>query len=696
MMLNLNKNKVVIIFLVIICILLYFGLIKIFGNKITTVVNVRNQIELGYQPRLEDDFYDYSNFKYLNKNNLGTEDYWNPIFTETEKKINEERNLIIDDILSKCNDYKSGNYKKICDFYNSYMNSESSQMLNELNKYIDLIKNINSIEEYLNIIFKLNKELGMDVIVNPDVNFKENGSSKFYFTLDFLTYDYNLISDSNDYSFFYNVIYTNSQFKVYLNYLKRYDMSLLETYGYSNKEANIMVKKLQKMYGDIALFSLRGKDEYTSKGYKFYDLDQLKGELVNIPINDIVNLYSDIYSNNEKILVADINQMKEIDSYLKQDNLETLKIYAIVKILTNYSKYIGEDYYKIDKQMNDYKKYYIFNSVENSSNKEFDKKEFIYDNIYKFFRDTITEKFSNNFLTENEKQFYTKLIEDEINTFKLIIDQKDWLTNETKVKAKNKLNNIKYTVGVPSEFVFCENNYTISDNYMNNIINLNRELTSQAYKQYLDGNIMYGIDLLISNAYYSPNDNSISVLLGMIYAYKTVFNLDTTNLEDNYYKILGTMGSIIGHELTHSLDSSGSKYDEKGNYVNWWNEVDKDNFKKLNIKVIKYYDKYNEFGDNTLSENIADLGSMNIILKIAEDKKALDTDYKVLFESFANLWCSQKSSYYNRIIIENDVHSFDKVRVNAVLSSTDKFYEIYNIKPTDKMFVNKSDRVSVW
>ena len=457
-----------------------------------------------------------------------------------------------------------------------------------------------------------------------------------------------------------------------------------------------MVKKLQKMYGDIALFSLRGKDEYTSKGYIFYDLDQLKDELVNIPINDIVNLYSDIYSNNEKILVADINQMKEIDSYLTQDNLETLKIYAIVKILTNYSKYIGEDYYKIDKQMNDYKKYYIFNSVENSSNKEFDKKEFIYDNIYKFFRDTITEKFSNKFLTENEKQFYTKLIEDEINTFKLIIDQKDWLTNETKVKAKNKLNNIKYTVGVPSEFVFCENNYNVSDNYMNNIINLNRELTSQAYKQYLEGNIMYGIDLLISNAYYSPNNNSISVLLGMIYAYKTVFNLDMTNLEDNYYKILGTMGSIIGHELTHSLDSNGSKYDEKGNYVNWWNEVDKDNFKKLNIKVIKYYDKYNEFGDNTLSENIADLGSMNIILKIAEDKKALDTDYIVLFESYANLWCSQKSSYYNRIIIENDVHSFDKVRVNAVLSSTDKFYEIYNIKPTDKMFVNKSDRVSVW
>ncbi len=695
-MLNLNKNKVVIIITVITGILLYFGLIKIFGNKITTVVNVKNQIELGYQPRLEDDFYDYTNYKYLNKNNLGNEDYWSLIFTDAEKKIEDERNLIIDDILSKCNDYKSGNYKKICDFYNSYINSESSQMLNELNKYIDLIKNVNSIEEYLNIIFKLNKELGMDVIVNPDVNFKENGSSKHYFTLDSLTYDYNLTSDSSDYSFLYNTIYTNSEYKIYLNYLKKYDMSLLETYGYSYKEANIMIKKLHEMYSNIALFSLRGQDEYIDKGYKLYDLEQLKSELHNIPINDIVNLYDNIYASGEKILVADINQIKEIDNYLTQDNLETLKTYAIVKILTNYSKYINEDYYKIDKQMNDYKNYYFFASVENSSNKEFNKKEIIYDDIYTFFQDTITERFSNKFLTENEKQFYTKLVEDEINMFKLIIEKKDWLTNETKTKAINKLNNIKYTVGVPSELVFSENNYIVSDNYMNNIINLNRELTSQAYKQYLNGNIMYGIDLLISNAYYSPNNNSISVLLGMIYAYKTVFNLDTTNLEDNYYKILGTMGSIIGHELTHSLDSSGSKYDEKGNYVNWWNEVDKDNFKKLNIKVIKYYDKYNEFGDNTLSENIADLGSMNIILKIAEDKKALDTDYKVLFESFANLWCSQKSSYYNRIIIENDVHSFDKVRVNAVLSSTDKFYEIYNIKPTDKMFVNKSDRVSVW
>lgn len=695
-MLNLNKNNVVIIITVIIGILLYFNLIKIFGNKITTVVNVRNQIELGYQPRLEDDFYNYTNYKYLNKNNLGNEDYWSLIFTDAKKKIEEEKNLIIDDILSKCNDYKSGNYKKICDFYNGYMNSESSQMLNELNRYIDLIKNVNSIDEYLNIIFKLNKELSMDVIVNPRVNYKVNGSSKLYFTLDILTYDYNLSTDDSNYSYLYNTIYTDNKYKVYLNYLKKYDMSLLETYGYSYKEANIMIKKLHEMYSNIALFSLRGQDEYINKGYKLYDLEQLKSELYNIPITDIVNLYDNIYSSGEKILVADINQIKEFDNYITQDNLETLKTYAIVKILTNYSKYINDEYYKIDKQMNDYKNYYFFASVENSSNKEFNKKEFIYDNIYTFFQDTLIERFSNKFLTENEKQFYTKLIEDEINMFKLIIEQKDWLTNETKAKAINKLNNIKYTVGIPSEFVFCENNYIVSDNYMNNIIYLNRELTNQTYKQNLEGNIMYGFDPLILNAYYSANNNSISVLLGMIYAYKTVFNLDTANLENNYYKILGTMGLIIGHELTHSLDSNGSNYDEKGNYVNWWNDVDKNNFKKLNIKVIKYYDKYNEYGNNTLPENIADLGGMNIILKKAEDKKALDTDYKVLFESFANLWCSQHSSYFNKVQVENDEHSFDKVRVNAVLSSTDKFYEIYNIKPTDKMFVNKSDRVSVW
>ena len=82
-------------------------------------------------------------------------------------------------------------------------------------------------------------------------------------------------------------------------------------------------------------------------------------------------------------------------------------------------------------------------------------------------------------------------------------------------------------------------------------------------------------------------------------------------------------------------------------------------------------------------------------LQIAEENGATNEDYKKIFSSYAIDWCSQKQSYFIKNLLE-DVHSLDKVRTNAVLSSTDKFYEVYNIKPTDKMFVSINDRVAVW
>ena len=96
----------------------------------------------------------------------------------------------------------------------------------------------------------------------------------------------------------------------------------------------------------------------------------------------------------------------------------------------------------------------------------------------------------------------------------------------------------------------------------------------------------------------------------MIYSYKKTMNLDSKNLDKYYYEILGTAGVTIGHELTHALDSQGSKYDGDGNYINWWTEEDLENFNKLNIEVVKYYNTYEQFGTSTLAENIADLGGM--------------------------------------------------------------------------------------
>ena len=407
-------------------------------------------------------------------------------------------------------------------------------------------------------------------------------------------------------------------------------------------------------------------------------------------LTQIVAANEDLYNWGDKIVVTDINQLRLMDTYLKEENLEVLKKYAILKIITEYAPYIGNDFYEIRKKYEE-----EFGEIKEYESEE----EFIYDQIYTFFQDTITEEFANKNFSEQEKVFYTNLLIQEKETLKKRVLNEEWLGEDTKNIAADKIEKIEYTVGVPDEFVFVEENYIIQEenSYLKNIISINKSIENEFKKQYKDGNILYGeTDYLDINAFYSPCTNEVQILLGYIYGYKQILNIDVNDLQSSYYKILGTMGATIGHELTHAVDSYGSKYDADGNYENWWAEEDLKKFNKLNIAVVRHYDKYNQFGDTTLGENIADLGAIAIIMDIAKEKNATSDDYKTIFENYTLDWCSQILPYYKANLLYADEHSPDKNRVNAVLSTIDEFYEVYNITEKDQMYIQKEERVKVW
>ncbi len=681
-----NNKKLVNLFIILgIVTILYIISIFIFGNKEKTLVNNPISSVLTSQPRLEDDFYDYVNYKYLSTDQLAeNEVYWNLNITEAGKKIKEEKKEIINEILDKCGTYNNNSINnKICIFYNSYKESKNSNKVKEeLDKYIDLINSSQNIEQYLNNIYKLDYDLSMDIVINPSINFVPSNLKQPYFTLDFLTYDYNLNASE---------IYTDENNAQKKNLLSKYDTKILTLYGYSLNEANKMTNNVQKMYEYISRYAIRSDKLHSGdKGYDVYTKSEINSQLNNIKIDDFIKYYEDLYDENSKILVVSINQLKSMDEYLSNDNLDTLKYYAIIKLLTNYSEYINYDFYKLNVE--------YYEEINNYFGTNDTEEDYIYSVIYKFFSDTIANEFVKRNFTDYEKKFYTDLITEEIDAYKVRIMDEDWLSENTKKEALKKMENMKYTVLISDNLVYVENNYRFSnESYLTNIINATNNKNKEICKQYKNGNIMYSsIDYLEQNAYYTPLTNSINILSGWAYSSKVALNLNSTNLEDNYYNILGSLGFVIGHELSHALDSTGSKYDEDGNRVNWWTEEDAKNFNKLNINVVKYYNKYNQFGSTTLGENIADLGAMSIVLQIAENKNATKEDYKKIFENYALSWCSQKTPYYEFLLLTSDEHSPDKNRVNAVLSSTDKFYEIYDIKENDDMYVTKENRVSVW
>jgi len=670
-------RKILIIILLLILLIGYYISFNKFGNQEKTIVNQPVSTVLNSRPRLEDDFYEYINYEYLSNDKLGEEEIVH-YATDYTEKIEDEKKTIINDLLMNNDSIAI----KMNNFYNSYKENTEEKAINELKKYIDQINNSKNIREYVENAIDVNYKLSTDILISPNVLFNPKGESEKYFGLDLITYDWdNTIS-----------YYTISDYEYTVRMYKKYDVQVLKEFGYSSNEAIEIAERVQSMYTEISRFSELNQMNLLDDGYKVYKVEELQQMLKNIPLDLLMEYYSEF--ETDEILVVDINQLKMVDDYLQEDNLGILKEYATLKILTTYSKYISEDYFKIYED-------YICESQNLLETEEYTEEEIAYQQMYLFFKDTITEEFAEKYFSNEQRKFYTNLIKEEIEIYKEIIEDKEWLSAETKEKAKAKMENMSYTVGIAEKLVKVENRYKIDDgnSYISNVINIKQNIKNEEMKQYEKGNIAYNkeeFDQLTVNAFYMPNNNSINLLLGYIYSLTESLNLGKENLDENYYKILGSIGATIGHELSHALDTMGSKYDEKGNYINWWTEEDEYNFNTLTSRVVKYYEKFEQYGDITIGENIADLGGVAIVLHIAEKENATQDNYKELFETYATNWASQFTSISEEYLLKEDVHSPNKNRVNAVLSTFDKFYEVYNIKDTDKMYINNEDRVSVW
>ena len=266
------------------------------------------------------------------------------------------------------------------------------------------------------------------------------------------------------------------------------------------------------------------------------------------------------------------------------------------------------------------------------------------------------------------------------------------MSSGTKKSAIKKLDTMKINISNFNDNVI-SNSYSISDSSLiNNIINIKR-INYDHMLDILNSNSKESIySETLVNAFYNPQDNSIN--------FPTAF-LEFIDLDKNYYENLGIVGMIVGHEVTHSIDSNGAMFDYNGNLNDWWTKKDYKEFNKLTSKVVDYYSKYeisgiNVDGEFTLGENIADLGAIRCISGIAKEKGATKSEMKKMYKGFARTFIIKTNPLMEKMLMSMDNHSPNKVRVNATLSSTDEFYETYNIKKSSDMYVDTKDRVKVW
>ena len=281
----------------------------------------------------------------------------------------------------------------------------------------------------------------------------------------------------------------------------------------------------------------------------------------------------------------------------------------------------------------------------------------------------------------------------------------EWMSDETKAKALEKLAAIYVKVGYPDKWRDYAALEIKDDSYWFNILRSNE--FDFNYMLSKAGKPVDKTEWLMTpqtvNAYYNPTTNEICFPAGILQ-----YPFFDMNADDafNY----GAIGVVIGHEMTHGFDDQGRQYDKDGNLKDWWTAEDAKNFEARAQVLVNWFDSIEVLpglhanGQLTLGENIADHGGLQVAFQAFHNatKNAplgeVDgfTPEQRFYLAYANVWAANIREEQIRFLTQMDVHSLGRWRVNAALPHINGWNEAFNIKEGDLMYLAPDNRASIW
>ncbi len=308
------------------------------------------------------------------------------------------------------------------------------------------------------------------------------------------------------------------------------------------------------------------------------------------------------------------------------------------------------------------------------------------------------------------KEKARKMIDNIFLAFENRINNLSWMTPETRKGAINKLRKSVVKIGYPDKWKDYSKleikSIEEGGNYYDNMKSVSKWGFAEniADLQKPVDKTRWGMSPQTVNAYYNASYNEIvfpaAILQPPFYDYKA-------DEAVNY----GGIGAVIGHEISHGFDDSGSRYNADGNLVNWWTEDDLKQFTGLGGALAAQYSALQPLpgtfvdGKFTLGENIGDLGGINaaydglqIHLKQNGNPGLIDgyTPEQRLFISWATIWRSKMRDEAIKNQVKTDPHSPGQYRAYVPLVNVDEFYKAFDIKETDKLYVKPENRVKIW
>lgn len=401
----------------------------------------------------------------------------------------------------------------------------------------------------------------------------------------------------------------------------------------------------------------------------------------------------------EQVLVMQPKYMAELNSFLKTTSIEDLKTLMTWSTLDNAASYLSTE---IEKANWDF-----YSKTLRGAKKQRPAEERALGTVSNTVGEAIGKLYVEAKFPPEAKAKAEKMIANVIKAFQLRIEKLDWMGDETKAKAIEKLDKFTVKIAYPDEWEdYSELNVKEGNSYAENMLAVSewslKDNLSRIGKPV--DKTEWGMPPQTVNAYFNPLNNEIvfpaAILQPPFYNY-------TADEAVNY----GGIGAVIGHEISHAFDDSGARFDGDGNVNNWWTDQDLKEFEKRGKALADQYSKIEVLedvfinGEFTLGENIGDLGGVlgaydGLQLFFDENGRPEPIDgftaEQRFFMSWATVWRTLTREDALRTQIKTDPHSPGIYRATQPLKNIDAFYEAFDIKEGDAMYLAPEERVRIW
>ncbi len=639
----------------------------------------------------KDDFYSYVNGNWVKNNTIPDDQTRWGGFGVLRKKTDADMLAILDKA-QKSNKYSSDtDQAKAIMIFESELDTiaRNKAGINPLKPALEKIENINSFEDFQEVITKYSVLVsqpffGVAAFSNPN----NSSMNSAYLTpggLGLPERDYYLKTDSAS-------VTTRKQ---YVSHITR----MLQFLGDEEEDAHKQAETILAFETKLAEPRL---DKVASRDFRNFNNPRSISELQEMAPSiqweqSFKNL--GITKKFDTIIVMQPKYMKVVQDIFKEGDLETWK--TVIRWATLNSS-AGLLTTEIDKANWDF-----YNQTLNGAKKQKPADERALSTVNNTVGEALGKLYVDEMFPPEAKAKAEKMIANVINAYKNRIIALDWMSTETKVKAIEKLDKFTVKIGYPNKWKdYSTLEVKEGNSYYDNMIAVSEWELKDNLKR-IDEPVdrtEWGMSPQTVNAYFNPFNNEIvfpaAILQPPFYDY----------LADDAVNY-GGIGAVIGHEISHAFDDSGSRFDADGNLVNWWTDEDLKNFTERGDKLAAQYSAVEVLpgvfinGKFTLGENIGDLGGVLAAYDGLQDfykengrPENIDgfTPEQRFFMSWATVWRTLQREESLKTQVKTNVHSPGKWRATQPLVNVDAFYKAFDIKEGDAMFVPEEDRVRIW